>query len=240
MLSSLLLTALLMGLAGGPHCIAMCGAASAGIVRGCGVRRQPGLLAFQAGRVVGYGALGAIVAASAQALQWGAEHSALLKPFWSMFHLTVAVLGLWLLWRGRQPAWLDALAHRVWQRLQHHRLAVQAQRWPGGMRAALAGMLWAALPCDLLYSALMVAALAPSAPGGAAVMASFAVGSGVALHLVPALWLWWRGRPDALSVGRNVLSGGIAFRVAGLALAVASLWAVGHGLWLDYGALVCR
>lgn len=241
MLSSLVLTALLMGLAGGPHCVAMCGAASAGVVRGCGVRRQQGLLAFQAGRVFGYGLLGMVAAASAQALQWGASHSALLKPFWGMFHVTVAVLGLWLLWRGRQPAWLDGLAHRVWQRLQHQRLAVQAGRLPGGARAALAGALWAALPCGLLYSALMVAALASSAAEGGLVMAAFALGSGIALHLVPGLWLWWCGRGGvAPGAARDVLSGGIAIRLAGLALAGASLWAVLHGFWLDYGAQVCR
>lgn len=244
MLSSLLLTALLMGLAGGPHCVAMCGAASAGVVGGCGVRRQQGVLAFQCGRILGYALLGAAVAASAQALQWGASHSALLKPFWGMFHVTVALLGLWLLWRGRQPAWLDALAHRVWQRLQQHRLAVQVQRWPGSVRAALVGVLWAALPCGLLYSALMVAALASSAAGGAAVMAAFAAGSGVTLHLVPALWLWWRrkgtGQGGLLVASRELLGGGLAIRLAGLALAAASLWAVGHALWLEHGVQVCR
>lgn len=244
MLSNLLLTALLMGLAGGPHCIAMCGAASAGIAGGCGARRQQGLLAFQAGRLLGYALLGSVVAASAQALQWGASHSALLKPFWGMFHVTVALLGIWLLWRGRQPAWLDALAHRVWQRMQHHRLAVQVGQWPVAVRAGAAGLLWAALPCGLLYSALMVAALASSAMAGAAVMAAFAAGSGLALHLVPALWLWWQRRGQgavcSIAAGREMLGGGLAIRVAGLALAAASVWAVWHGLRLDADALVCR
>ena len=52
MLSSLVATALLMGFAGGPHCVAMCGAATAGI--GCTQRR---LWSFQAGRLVGYSVL---------------------------------------------------------------------------------------------------------------------------------------------------------------------------------------
>ncbi|MFI4927611.1 MAG: hypothetical protein ACHP7E_07990 [Burkholderiales bacterium] len=30
-------TALLMGLAGGPHCVAMCGAACGGVIRGVGI-----------------------------------------------------------------------------------------------------------------------------------------------------------------------------------------------------------
>jgi sulfite exporter TauE/SafE len=39
MQTSLAMTALLMGLAGGPHCIAMCGAACAGIGKAAGERK---------------------------------------------------------------------------------------------------------------------------------------------------------------------------------------------------------
>ena len=41
MQTSLAVTALLMGLAGGPHCIAMCGAACAGIGRAAGASPPP-------------------------------------------------------------------------------------------------------------------------------------------------------------------------------------------------------
>ncbi|HBH38337.1 MAG TPA: sulfite exporter TauE/SafE family protein, partial [Curvibacter sp.] len=43
MQTSLALTALLMGLVGGPHCIAMCGAACAGIAQAGGERRNEAL-----------------------------------------------------------------------------------------------------------------------------------------------------------------------------------------------------
>ena len=39
MQSSLALTALMMGVVGGPHCVAMCGAACAGIGQAAGDRR---------------------------------------------------------------------------------------------------------------------------------------------------------------------------------------------------------
>ena len=64
MQSSLAVTALLMGLVGGPHCVAMCGAACAGIGQAAGPRRTPAMLSFQAGRVIGYAALGALAAAN--------------------------------------------------------------------------------------------------------------------------------------------------------------------------------
>ena len=64
MTSTLALTALLMGFAGGPHCIAMCGAACGGIVRMPTASGQPrktwaGTFMFQGGRLLGYALAGA-------------------------------------------------------------------------------------------------------------------------------------------------------------------------------------
>ena len=58
-------------------------------LRGVTGKRAGHALAFQAGRLIGYAALGALVAASAGALQWAAAHAALLKPLWGMFHVAV-------------------------------------------------------------------------------------------------------------------------------------------------------
>ena len=52
MQSSLAITALVMGLAGGPHCIAMCGAACAGFGQAAGERRTQAMWSFQLGRVL--------------------------------------------------------------------------------------------------------------------------------------------------------------------------------------------
>ena len=54
---SLAFSALLMGLAGGPHCAAMCGAACATIARNA--RGPRGMASFQMGRLLGYSAAGA-------------------------------------------------------------------------------------------------------------------------------------------------------------------------------------
>jgi sulfite exporter TauE/SafE len=93
-----------------------------------------------------------------------------------------------------------------------------------GMAAPLGlGVAWALLPCGLLYSALMVAALAGSVPGGAMVMAVFAIGSGVSLWVGP--WL-------LLRLGRNG-RGAWSMRVAGLALVLVSAWGLYMGLVHD-------
>lgn len=216
----LVLTALLMGLAGGPHCIAMCGAAAGGI--GC---TRPRLWSFQLGRLTGYTLLGGAVAASVGLLQWGAEHSAWLRPFWALFHVGVLALGAALVWRGRQPAWLEGVAHRVWQSLRHRSLGWRSLQVPFA-----AGVLWVLLPCGLLYSALMVAALAPDAGQGAVVMAAFATGSAVSLHLGPVLWQ---------RLGARAGHGTLAVRVAGGLLLASSAWALGHGVWTRVAAGVC-
>ena len=60
--AALATTALLMGLAGAPHCAAMCGAACTGIVRGCagGVAQEASTLSFHAARLASYAAGGAL------------------------------------------------------------------------------------------------------------------------------------------------------------------------------------
>jgi len=215
MQSSLALTALLMGLVGGPHCVAMCGAACAGIGRSAGPHASRAMWTFQIGRVVGYSLLGAVAAASMQGVGWLTTQSAAIRPVWTLFHVAAVVLGLVLLWKAQQPVWLEHAGKAVWTR---------ARSWVGASsRAAplLLGTVWALLPCGLLYSALLVAAMSARAADGAAVMALFAAGTSVSMMAGP--WLWLRLR----SAG----SGQWGVRLAGLALASSSGWAVWMGLF---------
>lgn len=229
MQSSLALTALLMGLFGGPHCVAMCGAACAGLGQAAGDHKNSVLVAFQAGRVLGYSALGGLAAASMQGFGWLTVHSAALRPVWSLMHVAAIVLGLFLVWSARQPLWLEAGGRALWQRMR----SIQNSLPPHTGRAGAAikivatttlGALWAFLPCGLLYSALLVAALAGSPLGGAAVMALFAVGTSVTMLAGPWLWLQLRGK-KALG-GR----GEWGVRLAGAALAGSAAWALWMGL----------
>jgi len=219
MQSSLALTALLMGLVGGPHCVAMCGAACAGIGQAAGSRKNAALWTFQLGRVLGYSALGALAAASLQGLGWLTVQSAALRPVWSFFHVAALVLGLMLLLQARQPVWLESAARKVWGYTRSF-----AASWGGGAPLVL-GTLWAFLPCGLLYSALLVAAMAGSALGGAMVMALFALGTSVTMMAGPWLWLRLRGPSGGSLRGR---SGQWGVRLAGAALAASSGWA----LWM--------
>ena len=223
MTSSLLATALLMGLAGGPHCVAMCGAACAAM-GGSAADKAHGnrsLWLFQFGRLAGYSAMGALAAASMQGLGWLSVYSASLRPVWSLLHVAAALLGLMLLVQARQPVWLELGARHVWSRI---RSAVNRPGKPDSPAVPLVlGVAWSMLPCGLLYSALLVAALSANPAQGAGVMALFAVGSGLSLMAGPWLWLRLRG-PG---------SGQWAIRLAGAALLASSAWALWMGLVHD-------
>lgn len=214
MQSSLAVTALLMGLAGGPHCIAMCGAACAGIGQAAGPRKNPAMWSFQAGRVLGYAGLGAVAAASMQGLGWLTVQSAALRPVWTLFHVAAFALGLLLLWRAQQPVWLETAGRKIWTGARS-----LAAGWGRGAPLVI-GALWTFLPCGLLYSALLVATLTGNALEGAAVMALFALGTSVSMMAGPWLWLRLRGRG----------AGDWGVRLAGLALAASSVWA----LWMGF------
>lgn len=218
MQSSLALTALLMGLVGGPHCVAMCGAACAGIGQAAGAHKNSALWTFQLGRVVGYSLLGGLAAASLQGLGWLTVQSAALRPVWSLFHVAALLLGLVLLWQARQPVWLEDMGRKVWARAR----ALAATRGRGV--PLVLGVMWALLPCGLLYSALLVAAMAGSAAAGAMVMGLFAIGTSVTMVAGPWLWLRLRGQ------GAGQGSGQWGVRLAGAALAASSGWALWMGL----------
>jgi len=185
MLTGLLLTAFLMGLGGIPHCAAMCGAA-------CAVAFPRGLpAAALVGRLLGYAALGSVVAVSAGVVsRWGRE-VAMLKPLWVMVQVAVVILGVHLLICGRMPAPLDGAgraAYDSWRTRLSAWSAALSPRWRGLWMTAwplLGGLSWALLPCGLLYAALMVAALAPDALGGALVMLAFGIPSAMGVWTAP-------------------------------------------------------
>jgi sulfite exporter TauE/SafE len=214
MSTGLALSALLMGLAGGPHCAAMCGAACGGITRASGRSSRASMALFQAGRLVGYAAAGAAAAFAVQSFGWLTEQTAALKPAWTLFHLAVLAWGLMLVAQARQPMWVSNAGRSIWSRVR----PVAATR--SGLFAT--GTLWALMPCGLLYSALLVASLSGGPIDGALSMSLFALGSGVSLGIAPALFARIRQMGNRMRQDWGT-------RVAGLLLVIAALWA----LWMD-------
>lgn len=220
MSTTLAATALLMGLAGGPHCAAMCGAACAGIIRVVPTARagarppSKSSWLFQAGRLVGYSLAGAAAAQAVSSLGWLTGQTAALRPVWTLFHLAVLAWGLTLLALARQPEWVSDAGRTVWSRIRPWAVT------RGGVFTA--GALWAFMPCGLLYSALLVASLSGGPLDGAVSMALFAIGSAVSLALAPKLLERLRRSGDKIRKDWGT-------RASGLLLAAAAAWA----LWMD-------
>ena len=230
MLASLASTALLMGLAGGPHCLAMC-AAPCSVVTGQAMAQETGqvnehplqwmprpgrlgrrLVAYHSGRLLGYATVGALAALAMQSLAWMTQHTAALRPVWTLMHVAVLAWGLMMVLQARQPVWVEQAGRSVWSRVQ------PLVRAPGGV--FVTGFLWALMPCGLLYSALLVASLSANAWEGAAIMALFSAGTSLSLTAGPWLLLRLRGGQ----------SGAWGIRLAGVALALTSGWALWMGV----------
>jgi sulfite exporter TauE/SafE len=220
---ALIVAAGLMGVAGLPHCAAMCAAPCAAVARGSAAS-QP---VFQLARVIGYAAGGAVAAWSVGALREGLALAPVLRPLWTLLHLAALACGLWMLWRGQWPAWLERSAAPApqlpgsWQRIVI-----------GPARSACAGALWIAWPCALSQSALLVAALASTPQQGAAAMAVFATASSPALWLGPALMR----RFGSMARGQGALTASWPVRTAGALIAIGSAMALTQGLWTRFVA----
>jgi|SRR5450755_1556247 len=233
MFVALLLSALAMGLAGGPHCAVMCGAAHTAIARKCGHGADaPAMLALQAGRLVSYALAGALVGTGLASLAALQEAAPFLRPIWVMAHVAALAFGGWLVWSGAMPRRL-AFAHPAGTSLRADFQPIRfVDRVPGPLRAGLIGGGWALVPCGLLQAALVVAALAPSPVQSATVMAAFALASAVSLLAAPALWL-------RLSAGDDRRFATIMVRGAGLLLAAASAFAIYHDLMEGVASAFC-
>lgn len=206
-----------MGLVGGPHCVGMCGALCALQEKG---QSQAQKIRFHLGRMAGYATLGLVASASVQALGWTARQAAWLKPVWMGWHVLVIAWGLVLLLTARHPVWAQQASKQLWQKIRS--LPGLQGRHPGVL-----GMLWALMPCGLLYSAVALATVTDAPWKGGLVMLVFAAASGLWLYATPTLWRMlgeWRE--------------GWGQRLAGLMLVAASVWAI----YMQYtmkGGLFC-
>ena len=216
-----------MGLVGGPHCLAMCAAPCHAVIQGHDrsvrvqrLERQSLPLwnwsasQFHIGRLLGYGVLGGVSAFAMEQVAWFSDRTSALHPVWVLMHLLILAWGLLMLFQGQQPLWLEKAGRRAWSKVQ----PILAMR--GGVM--LAGMAWAMMPCGLLYSAILVAALSGGAWAGFASMVAFGVGGALWLLLAPLVWHWLSGRVQKIRSEWGT-------RAAGLMLVLVSLWA----LWMD-------
>ena len=176
-----LLSAFLVGLLGGVHCVGMCGGIVAVLSMGLpeqqrrGAARWKYLLAYNLARITSYTLAGALLGG----VGWLAAH-------WSGVHqlqlglqviaaLFMVALGLYLggWWQGL--AQVERFGARVWAGLEPLGRRFLPVRSPG--QAFLLGLVWGWLPCGLVYSVLVWSVATGSPLQGAALLFSFGLGT---------------------------------------------------------------
>jgi len=209
MQTALIYSSLLMGIAGGPHCVAMCGAACTALTQS--PQTPYAIYHYHIGRLFGYAMLGAIATFAIQSIAWLSGYSSILHPLWTFFHVLIFFWGVLLIIYARQPIWVDRAGRNIWGHVK--KLSTKQ----GGH--FYIGMLWALMPCGLLYSALVIASFNGNPLDGALSMSAFALGSSVSLFLAP--WLWLKLKTNTIEP--------YGMRLAGVLLSAASAWAI----WME-------
>jgi len=168
-----LLAALAIGIAGGGHCIGMCGGISAALSLGVpkGRKAIAYSLAFNLGRIASYAAIGALIGLGAQVLQLNQYLNASLWLAGFMLVLMGLSIGQW--WQGVKR--VEHLGKFIWRWLQP--LTKPLMPIKSVPKALALGGLWGWLPCCLVYSCLIWASSANDWQSSSLLMLAFGIGT---------------------------------------------------------------
>lgn len=174
-LAPLLVSALILGLLGGGHCLGMCGGLMGALSLAIPAERRHQrlrlLVAYNAGRILSYTAAGLLLGLAG----WALASGPLATMLRSIAGLLLIAMGLYLAgwWSGLTR--IEALGRGLWRHLQPiTRRFMPITNVP---RALLLGGLWGWLPCGLVYSTLLWAASQGDALRSAALMFAFGLGT---------------------------------------------------------------
>jgi hypothetical protein len=163
------------GLLGGVHCAGMCGGivgSFSAAARGPALARQ---LAFNGGRIASYSLAGVIAGALGSLGQAADPLLYVQAALFALANVVMVMLGLYIAGWGETVLRFERAGAILWRRIEPYARSV----FPidSTAKSLGAGLLWGWVPCGLVYSILVLALASGSAPGGAAVMAAFGLGT---------------------------------------------------------------
>ena len=174
-LAPLLVSALILGLLGGGHCLGMCGglmgALTLAIPKEQRSRRFRLLLAYNLGRILSYATAGLLFGLAGWAVA-SSPAAMLLRIVAGLLLISMGLyLGGW--WSGLTR--IEAIGRGLWRHIQ----PVASRLLPVSSlpRALLLGALWGWLPCGLVYSTLLWAASQGDALDSGLLMLAFGLGT---------------------------------------------------------------
>jgi sulfite exporter TauE/SafE len=217
-----LFAAFIAGTAASVHCLAMCGGLSGALAlrtRRAGASPADSIghsLTYQAGRLSSYAIAGAIVGAAGATLDAFVHLERFAVAMRLLAGLVMIAMAVGILFKWRPLALIERFGGRVWSRIAPLARGVPATSFRGSL---LLGMLWGWLPCGMVYSMLLIAALAGSGVMGAATMLCFGAGT------VPAVLAagWSSTQLLRRSAGRIHVVAGVLLLTFGLFTALAPL-----------------
>jgi hypothetical protein len=174
-LAPLLVSALILGLLGGGHCLGMCGglmgALTLAIPAEQRARRLRLLLAYNLGRILSYAAAGVLIGLAG----WAVASSPAAMVLRVIAAGLLIAMGLYLAgwWSGLTR--IEGLGRHLWRHLQP--IASRLMPISSVPRALLLGAIWGWLPCGLVYSTLLWAASQGSALDSGLLMLAFGLGT---------------------------------------------------------------
>lgn len=224
--------AISMGLISSFHCVGMCGpiALALPVHKGTRAQQLAGVLAYNAGRALAYAMFGMVIGILGASLAW----LGVLR--YASIAIGAVMLG-YVFW----PSGLGQRLHMplFWQKTmgrlkQNMGLYLKRKDLPGML---LLGMLNGAIPCGMVYMALVSSVATGSAWGGGLFMALFGLGT------MPAML--------ALGIAKQQFTPALRTRIRKITpilVAIAGIWLVARGIMTTYpdhskpaaGITICR
>lgn len=174
-LAPLLVSAVILGLLGGGHCLGMCGGLMGALTLAIPAeqrsRRFRLLLAYNLGRILSYACAGLLIGMAG----WAVANSPAVMVLRVIAALLLIAMGLYLAgwWSGLTR--IEALGRGLWRHIQP--FASRLMPVSSLPRALLLGALWGWLPCGLVYSTLLWAASQGNALDSGLLMLAFGLGT---------------------------------------------------------------
>ncbi|SEI38454.1 hypothetical protein SAMN05216327_101102 [Dyadobacter sp. SG02] len=232
MITVLSYLAISMGLISSFHCVGMCGpiALALPVHKGTRRRRVAGVFAYNAGRALTYATFGMAIGTLGASLAW----LGVLR--YASIAIGIGMLG-YVFWpsgigqRLHMPVFWQKTVGRLKQIMGLYLKRIDVT----GM--VLLGMLNGAIPCGMVYMALVSSVATGSTLGGAAFMALFGVGT------MPGML--------ALGIAKQRFTPTLSTRIRKLTpvlVAIAGIWLVARGVMASYhdhskpamGITICR
>ncbi len=170
-----LLSALILGLLGGGHCLGMCGGLMGALTLAIPPEQRTWrlrlLLAYNLGRILSYTCAGLLVGLAG----WAVANSPAAMLLRVIAGLLLIAMGLYLAgwWSGLTR--VEIIGHHLWRHLQP--IASRLMPVSSLPRALILGAIWGWLPCGLVYSTLLWASSQGSPSSSALLMLAFGLGT---------------------------------------------------------------